>query len=51
MVAKIVKGKPYSCFALKPSKEKEVVHSENKKEFSFDIFKTDQIFYHLLEDQ
>ena len=51
MVAEIVKGRPYSCPALKPSKGKEVVHSENKEEFSFDISKADRIFDHLLKDQ
>ena len=51
MVAEIVKGKPYSCPALKPSKGKEVVCLENKEEFSFDISKANQIFDYLLKDQ
>ena len=51
MAAEIVKGRPYSCPELKPSEGKEMVHSENKEEFSFEISKVDQIFNHLLKDQ
>ena len=41
MVAEIVKWRPYSCLALKPSKGKEVICLENKEEFSFNISKAD----------
>ena len=44
IIVEILKGKPYTCLALRPLKGKEVVRSENKEEYMFDISETNQIF-------
>ena len=51
MAVEIVKGKVYSCPALRSPKGKEVKTSEGKIDYSFDISKADQIFDHLLKDK
>ena len=50
MAIKILKGRPYTCPTLRPPKGKRVAKLENKEEYMFDIFKTNQIFDHLLKD-
>lgn len=51
MAAEIVRGKPYSCPALRSAKGKEVNVSNNRIEYSFDISMVKQIFDYLLKDQ
>ena len=46
--AEVLKGKTYTCPALKPPKGKEVAE---KEEFLFDISKAEQIFDYLLKDK
>lgn len=47
LAAEILRGKPYSCPALKPSRGKEVVKTESRESYIFDISKAD----HLLKDK
>ena len=48
MVAGLLRGKPYTCQALRPVKSKEV---ESLEEYVFDISRADQIFDALLKDE
>lgn len=50
MATEILRGKPYSCPALKPRKNKGDSGDE-KFEYDFDISKANQIFYNLIKDQ
>ena len=51
MAVEILRGKPYLCLALRPSKVKKIMKFESKGEYLFDIFKADFIFYYLLKHQ
>ena len=51
MGTKIVRGKLYSCLALRLSKGKEITKYESKENYLFDVSKAYQIFDYLLKDQ
>lgn len=48
MAVEIVTDKPYSCLCQKAAREKSLGHNKDKFEYSFNIFKADQIFDYLL---
>ena len=50
MAIETLKGRPYSCLALRLLKGKEATRLESKEQYLFDISKANQIFDHLLRD-